>query len=398
MKVLQINCVYASGSTGRMVRDLHRFLTEQGVESQVVYGRGSCVQEAGVMKLCPEWYAKGCNLLSRLRGIPYGGCGLSTRKLLEFLQKEKPDVVHLQCTNGYFVNQYRLLSWLKGRGIRTVLTLHAEFPFTGGCAHAVDCQQWRTGCETCSRWRQEANSWPGDRAAASFWKMQASFAGFEGNLTVVSVSDWLGRRAQQSLILGGMDHRTIHNGVNTAVFHYQKPGKTQKEQVIFHATPLFSDDPAHPKGGWYVLALAERMLGKPVRFLVAGKYKLQGKVPENVTLLGEISEEEAMADLYAQANLTLLTSLRETFSMVCAESLCCGTPVVGFQAGGPEEISLTEFSEFTAPGDLDALEAAVEKWLASSPEKEKISEAAVKAYENRTMLEAYHQLYQECCL
>ncbi len=32
--------------------------------------------------------------------------------------------------------------------------------------------------------------------------------------------------------------------------------------------------------------------------------------------------------------------------MVTAESLCCGTPVVGFTAGGPESIAIDAFSNF----------------------------------------------------
>ena len=39
--------------------------------------------------------------------------------------------------------------------------------------------------------------------------------------------------------------------------------------------------------------------------------------------------------------------------MVTAESLCCGTPVVGFKAGAPEQIAIKEFSEFVEYGDLN---------------------------------------------
>lgn len=41
--------------------------------------------------------------------------------------------------------------------------------------------------------------------------------------------------------------------------------------------------------------------------------------------------------------------------MVTAESLCCGTPVVGFKAGAPEQIAIKEFSEFVEYGDLNSL-------------------------------------------
>jgi len=54
--------------------------------------------------------------------------------------------------------------------------------------------------------------------------------------------------------------------------------------------------------------------------------------------------------------------------MVCAESLSCGTPVVGFQAGAPEIISIKRFSEFVPQGDIDALKDVVRNWLSKKQE------------------------------
>ncbi len=395
MKVVQINCVYGQGSTGHIVRDLHHFLLEQGEESLVFYGRGPKTRDAGTRKLVPAWYARANNLRSRLWGNLYGGCWLSTGRLLALLKRERPDLVHLQCINGYFVNQYWLLSWLKSQGIPVVLTLHAEFPFTGTCAHALDCQQWRRGCEACPRWRRETKSLLRCDTKGAFGKMRRAFSGFEGRLTVVSVSGWLKQRAAESLILGEMCHKIIYNGVNTGIFRYMPEKRTDRNRIVFHATPMFFDDPDHGKGGWYVLELAKRMKGLPVRFYVAGKYKIRGAVPPNVTLLGEITRMQDMAQWYNRADVTLLTSRAETFSMVCAESLCCGTPVAGFQAGGPEEISLPEYSQFVEPGNLKELEAAVRRWLDYEGNRESLSRKAQETYKNQKMLQAYHQLYQE---
>ena len=145
MKVLQVNCVYQKGSTGKIVYDIHRVLQDEQIESVVCYGRGEKID--GAYKTCSELYAKCNNLRSRLTGLMYGGCYLSTAKLIRIIRKEQPDVVHLHCINGYFVNIYRLITWLKKNKIRTVLTLHAEFMHTGNCGYSVDCEQWKTGCK-----------------------------------------------------------------------------------------------------------------------------------------------------------------------------------------------------------------------------------------------------------
>ena len=41
-----------------------------------------------------------------------------------------------------------------------------------------------------------------------------------------------------------------------------------------------------------------------------------------------------LAEYYSLVDVTVITSFHETFSMVVAESLSCGTPIVGFKAGG----------------------------------------------------------------
>lgn len=394
MKILQINCVYRYGSTGKITYDIHQALRLQGVETVVCYGRGAAAEDQGVRKICTEGYARGNHLLSCIRGTMYGGCGLSTRRLIRILEQEGPDIVHLQCLNGYFVNIYRLVSWLRDHHIKTVLTLHAEFMYTANCGHALDCEKWRTGCGNCPRLRQETHSIFLDGTSRSFRQMQAAFLGFERDLTVISVSPWLRRRAMTSPILGKMEHRVILNGVDTGIFTYRPRLESPGERIIFHATAMFCDDPDHLKGGYYLLELAKRLRELPVRFLVAGKYSLKAPVPENVTLLGEISSKSLLAEYYSSAELTLLTSKRETFSMVSAESLCCGTPVVGFEAGAPEELCIAAFSQFVSPGDLDALEEAVRKWLDVPKDRQKISAEAARRYSGERMLQEYLALYR----
>lgn len=395
MKVIQINCVYGHGSTGTLTRELHRYLSEQGIESMVCYGRGETVEEPGVIKLCSETYAKGQHLFSCIRGIPYGGCLMSTRRLLGILRREKPDVVHLQCCNGYFVNQYILLSWLKRQRIPTVLTLHAEFPYTGNCAHAFDCEKWKTGCGNCPRWQTSPHSFFFDRTTRSHKNMREAVRGFGSGLTAVSVSSWLQRRAEQSPILEGVKHRVIGNGIDTAIFTCRPVDGISRETILFQATALFSDDPNHPKGGYYLLELAKRMAHRPVRFLVAGKHHINGELPSNVTLLGEIRDRNRLAQYYSAADLTILTGRAESFSLVCAESLCCGTPVAGFRAGAPEEIALTGYSRFVEFGDVEQLLTAVTEMLdAGLPDKGAVSRAARERYGKEIMLQKYLDVYR----
>lgn len=403
MKILQINCVYKKGSTGKIVYDLHTEYKKQNIESVVCYGRGEKINEASVYKSCGELYSKFNNLKSRITGVMYGGCWLSTFQLIKRIQQEKPHVVHLQCINGYFVNIYELLEWLKASNIPTVVTLHAEFMFTGGCGYAVDCHQWKSpnGCGNprCPRWRSETGSVLFDRTNAMWKKMKRSFEEFE-KLTVVSVSPWLEKRAKQSVVFADKENISILNGVDTNIFcSYDTSDLKTKlgligKKIIFHATASFSTDPKHLKGGYYVLELAKKLEDENIVILVAGRSEPIEDTPKNIVFLGSVTDQKQLAQYYSMSDVTLLTSERETFSMVTAESLCCGTPLVGFYAGGPESIALSQYSTFVEHGDTDALRDAVLQWL-QYPKPCGIEAAAQLKYSKERMVQDYIACYNK---
>lgn len=401
MKVLQVNCVYPTGSTGKIVHEIHKGLQSGGFESVVCYGRGENVNQPNVYKTCSDAYAKLNNGLSRITGIPYGGCQSATKKLISIIKNEKPDVVHLHCINNHFVNIYRLVQWLKENHIKTVVTNHAEFFYTGNCSHAFECDKWMTGCGNCADIKRAAKSILFDKTAKSYQMMKDAFAGFGDNVVIVSASSWGEKRSKKSKIMEGLKHATVLNGVDVEVFRYRPEedvyGKDRKlgKKIVFHVTAHFTDRPDHAKGGWAVLELARQMADQPVMFYVAAsRSELECPLPDNVVLVGSIKDQKTLASYYAGADLTLITSKRETFSMPCAESLCCGTPVVGFEAGAPEKISIPEYSEFVAYGDLDNLQEAVCRWIDREDiDKQLVSEEAVTVYSNKQMVDSYMKIY-----
>ena len=405
MKILQINCVFKNGSTGKIVYDIHTFLSLKKEKSIVCYGRGRKIKEPGIYKTCEEWYAKLNNLGSRFTGIMYGGCKYSTKNLISIIKRENPDIVHLHCINGYFVNIYVLLDWLKKNKKKTILTLHSEFMYTGGGGDAFECKQWNeiNGCgykARCPRWRLETKSIFFDRTQIMWKKMKGAFEAWNENILIVSVSPWLLNRAMNSPILKQFDHRLVMNGLDCSVFYRRVTEQLRikhnitNEKIILYVTPFFNTAKEHIKGGYYIIELAKKLKNKNIKIFVAGAFDNSIEVPSNIVLLGKILDQKVLAEYYSISNITLLTSKKETFSMVTAESLCCGTPVVGFKAGAPEQIAIPEYSEFVEYGDLAALESAIEKWM-DVPNRDIISKKAIKAYNREKMCSEYYQLYLE---
>lgn len=390
MKVLQINNVYGEKSTGKITKVIHQGLLAAGIESVVVYGRGHNTREPGVIRLCPDWYGKLNNLISRFTGLVYGGCFLSTIRLKGIIARENPDVVHLQCINGYFVNIYELIRWLKMKKIRTVVSLHAEFMYTANCGHAFHCDRWKQGCGGCPDKKKATKSLFFDRTQASFRKMREAFRGFETDCVICPVSPWTEQRARQSEILKDFRFETVYNGVDTDVFCCPDPERG-RDKIVLHVTAHYSDRRDHTKGGWYFRELAKRM--PQVQFVVAGRADPPRELPENLKLLGVVSDQEELARLYRNVAVSVLVSARETFSMPCAESMCCGTPVVGFEAGGPEQIALKDYSSFLPHGDLDGLEKAVREYLGREVDRESLARNAREVYSSETMVKRFMEVY-----
>ena len=386
MRVMLINCVYNKGSTGKIVADLRNELSMHNVECFVGYGRGESTTDNQVIKTASEITSKAYNLLSRFTGVQFGGQLMATKRLIRTIEEIKPDVIHLHCINGFFVNIYSLLQYLKENDIPTVLTLHAEFMYTGGCGYALDCQKWlnEEGCGSCPQLREATGSYFLDRTAYCWKKMKEAFDGFD-KLRVVSVSPWLMQRAQQSVILKDKKHSCVFNGIDHNVFCY-RPNKQAKyedglanQKTALYVTAAFSKF----KGADYLLELCDRM--PEITFVVVGNKEPITNQKKNLRVIGRLENQSELAKLYSMADVTLLLSKRETFSMVCAESLCCGTPVVGFKAGAPETICLPEYSSFCDYGDVEALCSNITDAVNKAYDKRDISDQACAKYAKSQM-------------
>lgn len=397
MKVLQVNCVYGKGSTGKITYDLHKGMLEAGIESVVCYGRGKHIKESNVYKTCPEWYSKVNNAISRITGVMYGGCFFSTQKLISIIKKEKPNVVCLQCINGYFVNIYKLVTFLKENRIPTVIVLHAEFMYTANCAHAYSCEGWLNGCGNCPRYHKETNSIFFDNTALSWRKMKDAFFDSQDNIQIVSVSPWLQDRAKQSPMLSQHKHRVVLNGIDTNIFtptikeELLNKYKSNNKKIVLHVTARFSDQ---NKGGNYILEMAEKLGDDYIVLLVGKGLPSQESVPNKVVCIGEISDPKELAAYYSISDVTVLTSKRETFSMICSESLCCDTPIAGFYAGAPEQIAHPEYSSFSEYGDIDGLLKNVIYW-ANCNKDGKCASVSKKIYNRSVMVDKYIEIFEE---
>lgn len=399
MKVIQINCTYNKGSTGKIVYLLHDYLLRQGDDSLVLYGVGENNTDSNIIKVVSEPVRKIQSLFSRISGYAYAGHYFGTKKVIQILEKEKPDLVHIHCVNAYMMDVYKVLTYLKQKDISTVITMHAEFLYTSGCSHAIDCQKFITGCNHCPKiGKERPNSWFFDKTNKEWNLMKDAYSSFN-RLLICAVSPWQKERINLSPFFEKSQIRVVMNGIDTSVFKYYDGNALKKKlglmgkKIVIHVTPNFQ---GVLKGGKYVLEIAKKLENqKDIVFLIVGKNVDENTLSKNVIHIDHTENQVELAKLYSMSDLCLITSKRETFSMVTAESLCCGTPVFGFKAGGPETIALKEHSSFVEYGNVMEATTEITKKLSDKVNKATLSEMAKKQYSNSIMCEKYYELYLE---
>jgi glycosyltransferase involved in cell wall biosynthesis len=82
-------------------------------------------------------------------------------------------------------------------------------------------------------------------------------------------------------------------------------------------------------------------------------------LPVQVKSFGRISSDQKLATIYAAADAFLLPSLEDNLPNMIIESMACGTPVIGFDAGGIPDLVTPETGVLVRAGDSRALADAI---------------------------------------
>ena len=405
-KILQINVFYDYRSTGRIVKDIHEeLLNDDDFDSYVIYGRIKTIQNKKVFKNNSELYSKLMNGVSRITGVIYGQCFLGTKSLIRKIKKIQPDLVHIHCPNGYFCNIPKLISFLKKNNYPLLLTQHCEFFYTGNCGYAFDCNKWKTGnggCKNCPQLKVATQSILFDRTSLSFKRMENAFNGYK-NLSIASCTPWLNERADESIILSKYNKFTVYNGTDIDIFknhhNYDSLKKSfnipEKNKIILFVCAV----PQEPiKGFNYFLKLAEMAYEEKKNYtfvFVGGDGKKQ--FSPNIINVGQVNDSTKLAKYYSGSDLSIILSKNECFPMTIAESVCCGTKVIGFKCHGPDHAYESELAEFIQYGDINKLYSRINDYFERKEwnNKASVEKKAHDMLSRKNMCLNYIKLYNQ---
>jgi putative colanic acid biosynthesis glycosyltransferase len=401
-KILLMNCVYGLGSTGFLVKSLYDSLKQsKEFEPELIVRKSDGEEDKECYLACNDFYSHIQHFLANLSGNTYGWCDKSTSRIEKKILSMKPDLINIHCINGYFVNIPRIISFCKINHFPLVLTQHAEFYFTGNCPHSYECIKWKSsGCFRCSSFRSATGSYFIDRTSKNFVDMKNAFSGYR-NIQVVSVSPWLASESSASIILGKFQNICIPNGINTDIFcfgareflHSDDAALFTGNRNFIIILPSFCLD---EKGGRFLYALS-KSLPLTDRLIVVGP---NGALPKclkgrNVVNLGHIEDKKRLASLLSASSAHIFLSKRETFSMVIAESACCGTKTFGFDAGGPTSVFDERFAQFYPYGSIKDLVLGLNSFKETTIDKEKRAHDASSIFSAEVMNNRYLSLYRK---
>ncbi|BCZ49023.1 glycosyl transferase [Clostridium gelidum] len=396
MKVLLLDVNCKSGSTGKIIYDLYTQLNENDHTAAIGYGRGPLVDESNIIKFSSNIEVYIHALLTRITG--FTGCFsyFATRRLIKFIDKFKPDVVHLNDMHGYFVNIMTLMKYLKKNNIKTIWTFHCEFMYTGKCGYSYDCEKWKSECGYCPNLKDYPTTMFFDFTKKMFNDKKEIFKDFN-NLTIVTPSKWLADRVKQSF-LKDKEIVVIHNGIDTKnVFyprkfeHLKKKHNITNEKIVLAVAP---DIMCERKGGRYVLELAKRMKDENVKFILIGVTDLNEKFDDNVIALGRTENQIELAEYYSLADVFIICSKKENFPTTCIEAISCGKPVCGFDEGGTSETAPGKTGSFVDYGEVEQLKEKILLELEQGGNYKLYEQYGKETYTKETMYKNYLKIYR----
>lgn len=278
------------------------------------------------------------------------------------------DVIHLHWINQGFLS-LDTIRRITESGKRIVWTMHDEWPLES-------VWHYTEGVMPRAPFDKRALSMKQDILARK-------------NITFVACSEWLARIARQKPLGKGQEIISIPNPIDTSLFRpiddkmkARELLKLPKDKKI----ALFvSQNVNDERKGIRYLDKAQRLLGDNIVTIAPGR-----DIPY-------ISGAKNMALLYACADTFVTPSLQDNLPNTIMEAMACGTPCVGFNAGGIPEMIDHKLNGYVAEyRNADDLAEGIRYVLHNDNAARLANAAREKAelhYSESSVAEKYNNIY-----
>lgn len=359
MKVLLINAVCGTGSTGKICAQLAQAFEKEGHTAKIAYGRDGFVPEQFqkyAVRIGSDLDVKLHGVLTRLTDRHGFASRRATKAFLRWADEYDPDLLWLHNIHGYYLNIEMLFQWIKSRpDMQVKWTLHDCWTFTGHCAYFdfAGCDRWKTGCHHCPQKKAYPATALLDSSCSNYKKKQALFTGVP-KLSLITPSQWLADLVKESF-LREYPVEVVYNTINTDIFKptpgdFREKHGLEDKKVILGVASVWEKR----KGLEDFVKLAG-MLDDSYRIVLVGLTAEQAKqMPQNVIAIPRTNSPQELAQIYTAADVFVNPTYEDNYPTVNLEAQACGTRVITYQTGGSPE-TLNETGVVIPKGDLAAL-------------------------------------------
>ncbi len=360
--LLQINTTCNSASHGRIAEQIGQLVIKNGWKSYIAFGRGNPKSQSETYKICSDLGLYKNVILARIFDNDGFCFGNDTQKLIGYIERIKPTIVHLHNLHGYYLNIQVLFEYLAKQKIPIVWTLHDCWPITGHCSHFeyIGCEKWEKQCMNCSQKKQYPASFMADESKRHHSLKRRLFSALQ-NLRIVTPSDWLKNILEKSY-LQKFPVTTINNGIDITLFKPEqelsilKQYNLQNKRIILGVPSQYSLQKCIDE----FIRLSHLLQDNCLIVLIGLTKRQLNTLPSNVLGIERTQNKEEMVAWYSRADVFVNTTLEDTFPTTNLEALACGTPVITYATGGSVE-SVSSNTGFIVPqNDIMALKDRVE--------------------------------------
>lgn len=412
MKILIVNTSELTGGAAVAAHRLAKALINSGIKTRMLVRQKQTnalyVAQTGSW-LSNQWnfvaerltiFVHNLFSMENLFKVSIANTGLDITKTAEF---QEADIIHLHWVNQGFLSLKTIRKILRS-GKPVVWTMHDMWEATAICHHAYECRRYETECMECPFLRRPGRK---DLSNSVFHKKQRVLEAAP-NLTFVTVSQWLAERAKASALTGCFHVEVIPNVISLSHFKIierldARTALDVSEPYVIAFGAARIDDPI--KGFGYLLEALRHLVqhhhfaAEKLRLLLFGNIRdasLLSKIPIPYTHLGYVNDDDRLSLVYSAANITVSSSLYETFGQTLIEAMACGSIPVSFDGSGQADIIQHLQTGFLARRlDAQSLAEGMAWGLNSDIDPQQLRRSVTRRYSESVVARRYQTLYED---
>jgi len=276
--------------------------------------------------------------LSRLTGNFDYHFKIGTKRLIRWIDKENPDLVHIHNLHGDYINLEMLIHYLKVKKIPVVFSLHDTWLFTGKCFDYEndECLRWKKLCKKCPQKKRYPAWLFGDASTKNFLRKKALFSNFDSAIYVTNF-EWLRSQLSKTL-LKAKNAYCIYNGIDTTKFSSNSKIIRKEFHIPENKRIILCYADKWENNSLLTVQQLTEIMGNDYQIIILNAPKKY--VTKKAIVIPKMKNKSLITDCFAAASIFINFSVNNVFPMENLYAFASGTPVFAFAFGGtPEQMN-----------------------------------------------------------